>query len=137
MTRRRRLLRAMCGLTAAALAGGLCPAYPIVTRGESWGGALLDLGMRWHLAGSRSLAYDVQLTPGELRPAAVLPAATQEGTSPPMPKAAKPKPKKSQAAAELGKLGGQARAKNLTERQRVEAATAAANARWGKGAKRG
>jgi len=38
----------------------------------------------------------------------------------------------SRSASELGKLGGAARAKKLTPRQRSEIARKAANARWGK-----
>ncbi len=39
---------------------------------------------------------------------------------------------KLKAAVELGKRGGQARAKNLTAEQRKEIARNAANARWSK-----
>jgi hypothetical protein len=38
--------------------------------------------------------------------------------------------KKNQAAASLGKLGGRARAKKLTQEQRTESARKAAVARW-------
>jgi hypothetical protein len=40
--------------------------------------------------------------------------------------------KKNQAAAELGKLGGLARAASLTEKQRKDSAIRAAQARWAK-----
>jgi len=39
--------------------------------------------------------------------------------------------KKNQAAASLGKLGGKARAKNLTPEERAKSARKAAKARWG------
>lgn len=42
------------------------------------------------------------------------------------------KPEKNQAAAELGRKGGRARAKALTPRERAEIASAAATARWKK-----
>jgi hypothetical protein len=41
-------------------------------------------------------------------------------------------PKKNEAAASLGRLGGKARAKNLTPEQRKESAKKAARARWAK-----
>jgi hypothetical protein len=40
--------------------------------------------------------------------------------------------KKNQAAASLGKLGGKARAKNLTPEERTKSARKAATVRWGK-----
>ncbi len=43
---------------------------------------------------------------------------------------AKKKPKKNTAAAELGRLGGQARAKKLSKGRRSEIAKKAAKARW-------
>jgi hypothetical protein len=40
------------------------------------------------------------------------------------------KPAKNAAAAELGRMGGQARAKSLTKKKRAEIAKKAAKARW-------
>ena len=42
------------------------------------------------------------------------------------------KPEKNPAAAELGRLGGRARAKKMTPKQRADVARKAAQARWSK-----
>jgi hypothetical protein len=44
--------------------------------------------------------------------------------------ATEPAPKPTTAAAELGRKGGQARAKNMSKKQRVAIAKKAARARW-------
>lgn len=44
----------------------------------------------------------------------------------------KPKSNKNKANAEMGKLGGEIRAKNLSSERRIEIAKQAANKRWNK-----
>ncbi len=47
------------------------------------------------------------------------------------------KPERNPAAAELGRLGGRARAKEMTPKQRADVARKAAQARWSKAARPG
>jgi len=70
---------------------------------------------------------------GEKRPADAIGAAVMVAkiaTGEIKEDSAKKKPAKNPAAAELGRLGGQARAKRLSKKRRAEIARAAATKRW-------